>query len=159
MEIEKELTELLREKARLFKRFELVTEQMMTDSPEDIDLIIESVSDREQLKQQIDGLDKKIRETAGRSGEGSLLLQASKNLCDYSELRPEQREIFEAGQELFGIITRIRNMEPQISRNMESMMSVLRERIKQNKTNSKFTGYMNNMGIQAAKGVLYDKKR
>ena len=101
MEIEKEIAELLREKVRLFERFESVTEQMMTDSQEDIDLMIESVSEREQLKRQIDELDMKVRETAGQSEECGLLIRASKNLCDYSELRPEQREIFEIGQELF----------------------------------------------------------
>lgn len=158
-EIEQEVAGLLKEKARLFKCFESVTEQMMTDSPEDIDRMIECVSKRESLKEQIDDLDMKVREAAGRSRVGSVIMKASKNQCNYSELQPGEREIFEAGQELFGIITRIRDMEPQIRKNMESMMSVLKERIKQNKNNSRFTGYMNSMGVQAAKGVLYDKKR
>lgn len=159
MEIEKDIIKLLEEKKILFGQFESVTEEMLTDSPDDIDLVVECVEERELLKEQIDELDKKIRQTAERSEDGALLIRASKNQCDYTELHPGQREVFETGQELFGVISRIKNMEPQIQKNMELMMSVLRERIKKNNSNSRFTGYINSMGIQASKGVLYDKKR
>lgn len=72
-EIEQEVAGLLKEKARLFICFESVTEQMMTDSPEDIDRMIECVSKRESLKEQIDDRSfvyrTEIRE-AGPAGEG-----------------------------------------------------------------------------------------
>lgn len=158
-EIAKEIIVLLNEKKRLFEEFEAVSEQMMTDSADEIDQMIDCVERREQLKEQIDGLDQRIQDTAGQSADGGEMLGAAKNLCDFSELKEDYREIFRAGQEIFGIISRIQNLDPQISKNMETMMEELQRRIKQNKQNTKFTGYMNNMGFQASKGVLYDKKR
>lgn len=158
-EIAAEIVILLREKRQLFERFEMVTEQMMTDSAEEIDRILECVEEREQLKEQIDELDQKVNETAMQSVDSGIILRAAKNLCDYSELKESYRDIFRAGQEIFGIIARIQDADLQISKNMESMMEELREKIKQNKQNSKFTGYMNNMGNQRSTGVLYDKKR
>ncbi len=150
---------LLREKAHLFEQFEAVTEQMMTDSFDEIDRIVECVEEREQLREQIDKLDQRIRDTAMQSPGGEQMIRASKNLCDYAEVKPEHQDIFTAGQEVFRIISRIQNADPQVSRNMEKMMEELQRRIRKNKTNTKFTGYINSMGIQASKGVLYDKKR
>lgn len=158
-EIAAELVLLLREKRQLFEQFELIAEEMMTDSADEIDRILDCVEEREQLMQTVDELDQKIKETAMQSVDGSTMLKASKNLCDFSELNESYQDIFRAGQEIFGIISRIQTIDPQINKNMESMMEELREKIKQNKQNSKFTGYMNNMGIQRSTGVLYDKKR
>lgn len=158
-EIAEEMIGLLRDKKKLFEEFEAVTEQMMTDSFEEIERILDCVEQRERLKEQVDGLDQKLGQCAMQSSEGESLIRASRNLCNYSELRQEFQPVFSAGQEIFRIISRIQNAEPQISKNMETMREALREKIKENKKNTKFTGYMNNMGLQASKGALYDKKR
>ena len=158
-ETAEEMVELLREKKELFEKFESVTEQMMTDSFEEIENVLKCVEQRERLRGQIDSLDQRLYETAMQSPKGELLLKASKNLCDYSELQQEFQMVFSAGQEIFRIISRIQNADPQINKNMETMREALRERIKENKKNTKFTGYMNNMGLQASKGAFYDKKR
>lgn len=159
MEVEREIVALLQKKKQLFERFESITEQMLTDSPDAIDHIVECVKKRQELKERIDELDYQIDETVKRSENGSLLFEASKNRGDYSCLNEGQQEVFKSGQEIFEVIFRIRNMEPQIQKNMESMMGYLREQIKKNKNNTKLTGYMQTMGLQASKGVLYDKKR
>lgn len=158
-EVAEEIVTRLNEKKRLFKEFEAVSEQMMTDSADGIDQMVECVEQREQLKTQIDELDQRIRETAGQSADGEAMLRASKNLCDFATLKEAYREIYSAGQEIFGIISRIQNMDPQIRKNMDTMMEELQRRIKQNKKNAKFTGYINNMGLKPSTGVLYDKKR
>lgn len=158
-EITKEVIGLLKEKKQLFEKFEAVTDQMMTDSFDQIDQMIDCTEQREQLKQQIDALDLRIRETAMQSKDGDQIIRVSKNLCDFKGLSPEYREIFEAGQDIFRIISRVQIADPQIQKNMEAMMEELQQRIRQNKKNTKFTGYIKNMGIQASKGALYDKKR
>lgn len=158
-ETTKEVIGLLKEKKQLFEKFEAVTDQMMTDSFDQIDQMIDCTEQREQLKQQIDALDLRIRETAMQSKDGDQIIRVSKNLCDFKGLSPEYREIFEAGQDIFRIISRVQIADPQIQKNMEAMMEELQQRIRQNKKNTKFTGYIKNMGIQASKGALYDKKR
>ena len=92
-EIEQEVAGLLKEKARLFICFESVTEQMMTDSPEDIDRMIECVSKRESLKEQIDDLDMKVREAAGRSRVGSVILKASEPMQLFGASARRKRNI------------------------------------------------------------------
>lgn len=158
-DIAEEMAGLLGEKKELFEEFEAVTEQMMTDSFEEIDRMLDCVEQREQLRGRIDKIDQKLREAAAQSPRGELLLKASKNTCNYSELQEEFQTVFSAGQDIFRIISRIQNAEPQINKNMETMREELRNRIKENKKNTKFTGYMNNLGLQASKGALYDKKR
>lgn len=159
LETAKKIVVLLAEKKKLFEQFESVTGQMMTDSFDEIDGMLGCVDQRESLIGKIDELDRKIQTTAAQSENGELMLRASKNLCDFSALEPGYREIYLAGQALFGIISRIMDADPQINRNMETMMNELQHRIRENKKKSKFTGYINTMGIQASKGALYDKKK
>lgn len=158
-EISEQVTELLGEKKRLFEKFESITGQMMTDSFDEIDMVVECVEAREALRKQIDEIDLKIRNMAMECASGDTVIKASKNLCNFSELSPELQKIFTAGQEVFGVISRIQSADPQVVKNMETMMEKLQQKIRQNKKNSKFTGYINTMGLQASKGALYDKKR
>ncbi|WP_125141494.1 hypothetical protein [Clostridium transplantifaecale] len=158
-EISEIIAELLAEKKQLFEKFESITEQMMTDSFDEIDMIVECVDRREELRKQIDELDLKISSTAMECENGEEIIKASKNLCDFSEVSPALQKVFTAGQEVFGVISRIQSADPQAVRNMKAMMEELQQKIRQNKKNSKFTGYINTMGLQASKGALYDKKR
>lgn len=158
-EISEIVAELLAEKKQLFEKFESVTEQMMTDSFDEIDMIVECVERREALRKQIDELDIKISSTAMECENGEEIVRASKNLCDFSDLNPALQKVFTAGQEVFGVISRIQSADPQAVKNMRAMLEELQQKIRQNKKNSKFTGYINSMGLQASKGALYDKKR
>lgn len=153
------VAELLTEKKQLFEKFESITEQMMTDSFDEIDTIVECVERREALRKQIDELDIKISSTAMECENGEEIIRASKNLCDFSDLSPALQKVFTAGQEVFGVISRIQSADPQAVKNMRAMLEELQQKIRQNKKNSKFTGYINSMGLQASKGALYDKKR
>lgn len=153
------VAELLAEKKQLFEKIESLTEQMMTDSFDEIDMIVECVDRREALRKQIDELDIKISSTARKCENGEEIIKASKNLCDFSALSPALQKVFTAGQEVFGVISRIQSADPQAVKNMRAMLEELQHKIRQNKKNSKFTGYINTMGLQASKGALYDKKR
>ena len=81
-----------------------------------------------------------------------------KNRCDYSGLSEAEQILFKDGQDVFTMITRIRDREAGVPGKMAKIRAQLQSRIKQNNVNGKFTGYLKQMN-QGSKGVLYDKRR
>ena len=142
MEVLEQMRMLLREKAILFGQYEQETLRLDTD-----DLI-----------DKINGLDRRIAAIGEASAYGARCFHIGKNQCDYAGLTEAEQAVFRVGQEVFAIMTRIRELEEGIPGKMAVIQEQLQEKIKKNNVNGKFTGYLKQMG-QGSKGVLYDKRR
>ena len=151
MEVLEQMRMLLREKAILFGQYEQETLRLDTDDLDAVDDIVDAVQARQALIDKINGLDRRIAAIGEASAYGARCFHIGKNQCDYAGLT-------EAGQEVFAIMTRIRELEEGIPGKMAVIQEQLQEKIKKNNVNGKFTGYLKQMG-QGSKGVLYDKRR
>lgn len=134
MEVLEQMRMLLREKAILFGQYEQETLRLDTDDLDAVDDIVEA------------------------SAYGARCFHIGKNQCDYAGLTEAEQAVFRVGQEVFAIMTRIRELEDGIPGKMAVIQEQLQEKIKKNNVNGKFTGYLKQMG-QGSKGVLYDKRR
>lgn len=158
MEMLEEMRELLREKTACFLLYEEETRKMISDEVEAVAQIAAAVEARQELIEKIDGIDGKIRGLRDASCAGERLYGILKNECDYGSLSGEEKRLFSDGQELFKIMTRIRELEVRAAEGMGKIRDELQEKIKKNNVNSRFTGYLKQMD-QGAKGMLYDRKR
>ena len=66
-------------------------------------------------------------------------------MCIRDSTEAEQA-VFRVGQEVFAIMTRIRELEEGIPGKMAVIQEQLQEKIKKNNVNGKFTGYLKQMG-------------
>lgn len=158
MEMLDEMRELLREKTACFLRYEEETRRLLTDDPDDVDAVTAAVEARQALIEVIDGIDGKLREMRESSPRGKHMYEIMKNRCDYGGLDEGETRLFADGQELFKIMTRIREQETQAAECMAKIRDELQDKIKKSNVNSRFTGYLKQMD-QGTKGMLYDKKR
>jgi len=158
MEVLEQMRMLLREKAILFGQYEQETLRLDTDDPDAVDDIVEAVQARQALIDKINGLDQRIAAMGEASAYGARCLHIGRNQCDYAGLTEAEQGVFRAGQEVFAIMTRVRELEARIPAKMAAIQEQLQEKIKKNNVNGRFTGYLKQMG-QGSKGVLYDKRR
>ena len=148
MEVLEQMRMLLREKAILFGQYEQETLRLDTDDLDAVDDIVDAVQARQAL----------IDKIGEASAYGARCFHIGKNQCDYAGLTEAEQAVFRVGQEVFAIMTRIRELEDGIPGKMAVIQEQLQEKIKKNNVNGKFTGYLKQMG-QGSKGVLYDKRR
>lgn len=158
METLDKMIELLRDKKELFLQYERETQKLVTEDIEAVDQIAEAVETREELIRQIDAIDAKLRETAAASGSAARLYEIAKNRCDYGTLNGEEQQLFQDGQQIYTVMTRIKETEERAREGMARITGALQEKIRQSNTNTRFSGYLKQMDT-GAKGVLYDKKR
>ena len=158
MELLEQMRMLLREKTILFGQYEKETLRLDRDDLEAVDEIVEAVNARQAIIEKINGLDREIEAIRDRSSYGSRCYMIGKNRCDYSGLSEAEQILFKDGQDVFTMITRIRDLEAGVPGKMAKIRAQLQSRIKQNNVNGKFTGYLKPMN-QGSKGVLYDKRR
>lgn len=158
MEMLEQMRMLLREKTILFGQYQQETMRLDTDDPDAVDDIVMAVEARQRLIDKIDGLDQRITAIRDGSAYGARCYSIGKNRCDYGGLNEAEQGLFRDGQEVFAMITRIRELEDRVPEKMESIQGQLQEKIKKNNVSGKFTGYLRQMD-QGSKGVLYDKRR
>ena len=158
MEVLEQMRMLHREKAILFGQYEQETLRLDTDDLDAVDDIVDAVQARQALIDKINGLDRRIAAIGEASAYGARCFHIGKNQCDYAGLTEAEQAVFRVGQEVFAIMTRIRELEEGIPGKMAVIQEQLQEKIKKNNVNGKFTGYLKQMG-QGSKGVLYDKRR
>lgn len=158
METLERMRALLRDKQELFLQYETETQKLLTEDLEAVDQIAEAVDAREALISRINAIDVKLRETAAASEGGLRLYEIAKNRCDYGTLSREEQQLFQDGQQIYTVMTRIQEMEKRARTGMEKITGALQEKIRQSNTNTRFSGYLKQMDT-GAKGVLYDKKR
>ena len=154
MEVLEQMRMLLREKAILFGQYEQETLRLDTDDLDAVDDIVDAVQARQALIDKINGLDRRIAAIGEASAYGARCFHIGKNQCDYAGLTEAEQAVFRVGQEVFAIMTRIRELEDGIPGKMAVIQEQLQEKIKKNNVNGKFTGYLKQMG-QGSKGVLY----
>lgn len=149
---------MLHEKHRLFLQYEEETAEMASEECLEPEQFEAAVAARQTLIDQIDRIDRRLEAVREESEAGAFLYEITKNRCDYGQLSGQEQELFADGQELFAVITRIRELEARAVSKMKEIRQVLQENIRKNNTGSKFTGYLQQMD-QGVKGMLYDKKR
>ncbi len=152
------MRELVRDKTDLFQLYEEKSRQLAALETEDVDGILDLISDRDDLILRIDSIDAKTEDLRLRSDAGRRAYDIMKNRCDYSSLTEEERLLFDESQALYTVISRIRELDEQAEDRMKKAVVSLKEKIRQNNANTKFTGYFKQMD-QGSKGMLYDKKR
>ncbi|WP_138310679.1 MULTISPECIES: hypothetical protein [unclassified Clostridium] len=158
MEVLEQMRMLLREKAILFGQYEQETLRLDTDALDAVDDIVDAVKARQSLIGKIDGLDQRMAAIRDASDYGAYCYSIGRNQCDYAGLTGTEQGVFRDGQEVFAIMTRIRELEARIPMKMTVIQEQLQEKIRKNNVSGKFTGYLKQMG-QGSKGVLYDKRR
>lgn len=153
-----QMRELLHEKQRLFLRYEEETAQMASEECMEPEQFEAAVAFRQTLIDQIDRVDRRLEAVREESEAGAFLYGITKNRCDYGQLSGQEQKLFADGQELFAVMTRIRELEARAVGKMKGLRQQLQENIRKNNTGARFTGYLQQMD-QGAKGMLYDKKR
>lgn len=154
----KQMRELLHEKQMLFLRYEEETGMLASEECREPEQLEAAVTSRQTLIGRIDRIDRRLEAVRDESGEGAFLYEITKNRCDYGRLNSREQELFADGQELFAVITRIRELEARAAGKMREIRQELQENIRKNNTGSRFTGYLQQMD-QGVKGMLCDKKR
>lgn len=149
---------MLHEKQRLFLQYEEETAEMTSEQCLEPEMFEQAIASRQALIDQIDRIDRRLEAVRNESETGAFLYEITKNRVDYGQLSGREQELFADGQELFTVITRIRELEARAVDKMKEIRQELQENIRKNNTGSKFTGYLQQMD-QGAKGMLYDKKR
>lgn len=158
MEMYERLEQLLSEKRDLFVLYEEETKSMLPVNPEDMEKVEAALGKRQELIEKIDAVDEKMNTLVQGTLAGPQLMAAVKNRCDYKSLDVKGRKLFDAGQELYTLMARIRDEEQRIQEQMMQIQGGLQEKMKLNNRSAKFAGYLKQMD-QGAKGILYDKKR
>lgn len=149
---------LMSDKIELFSLYEAETKRMAGAQEGDVEQITDAIAARDDLIQKIDSIDAKMEDIRLRSDAGRRAYDIAKNRCDYSGLDDEERLLFDESQALYTVINRIRELDERTAECMAKAAASLKEKIRQNNVNSKFTGYLKQMD-QGSKGALYDKKR
>ena len=161
MRTDKEVIKLLQKKKENFLKYEEETKKLTANGEDAVEQITSALAKRQELIGIIDGIDAKIRKLCEDTEEGVLLLDASRNRCEYQRLSPSYQEVYQAGQQVFQIIARIQNEDRLAVASMEHVKNRFQRDIRQNQKVSKFSGYLKSMdyGEDVKKGFLYNEKR
>ena len=146
MEVLEQMRMLLREKAILFGQYEQETLRLDTDDLDAVDDIADAVKARQSLIGKIDGLDQRMAAIRDASDYGAYCYSIGRNQCDYAGLTGTEQGVFRDGQEVFAIMTRIRELEARIPMKMTVIQEQLQEKIRKNNVSGKFTGYLKQNG-------------
>lgn len=152
------MRELVKDKTELFLLYESETQKLVSTQTEDTEGIADAITARDDLIQKINSIDAKAEDIRLRSDAGKRAHEIMKNRCDYSNLSEEERLLFDESQALYTVISRIRELDGLAQERLAKAAVSLKEKIRQNNANTKFTGYLKQMD-QGSKGMLYDKKR
>lgn len=158
MEMLEEMRKLLHEKNACFLQYEEETCHLASRECREAEDFEAGIAARQRLIDEIDGIDERLKAMKNFSADGNRLYEISKNRWDFRTLREEEQALFSEGQEIFTVITRIRELEPGARDEMERVRDLLQDKIKKNTANTRFTGYLKQMD-QGAKGMLYNQKR
>ena len=158
MEMLDEMRKLLHEKKACFLQYEEETSRIASQEYREAEEFEAGIAARQRLIEEIDGIDERLKAMKNFSAEGERLFEISKNRWDFRTLNEEEQALFSEGQEIFRVISRIQELEPDARAEMERVRDLLQEKIRKNNTNTKFTGYLKQMD-QGAKGMLYNQKR
>lgn len=147
METTNELCRILTQKREVFVRYENETAALLTCPIDDIE---QHMKARQQLADEVDGLDVHIAQLTQKSKEQQKELElAIKNLCARQELSPEVQNVFDASQQIFAVIHRIQRMETNVQERIQYEQKMLLEKIKQlnRSTTAKASKYYGKTGI------------
>ncbi len=143
-----EVTKLIDAKKDIFLDYEAITESMLDCPTEQIE---DLVARRDELIAQVDALSKEIDQACARGEECYPLLDAAiKNSCAYSDLGKELQEVFTHSQEIFGVINRIRNVDPLAVRRVEGIKREMLNNIAAANTNkdANLQRYLSNSALR-----------
>lgn len=135
------ITELLSAKKELFVRYEQLTEQMLTDS---IEKLADLTMRRQKLCNSIDKIDKEIVKEADKLPNGSIIVKALHLQCLRDQVPDSWLDFFDKVQEIFAIVNRVRQMEPEITARIQNELMAVTEKIKEN--NRSMTAYAAKFG-------------
>lgn len=158
MEMIDEMRKLLHEKKACFLQYEEETCRIASQECREAEEFEAGIAARQWLIEEIDGIDERLKAMKNFSAEGERLFEISKNRWDFRKLSEEEQALFSEGQEIFTVMTRIRELEPGALAEMERVRNLLQDKIRKNNTNTRFTGYLKQMD-QGTKGMLYNQKR
>lgn len=161
MRIDEQVIELLTKKIECFLKYEEETKKLTANGEDAVERITDALAVRQELIGEIDAIDADIRSVCEGAEDGRLLQDAAGNRCDYQRLTPEYQEVYQTGQQVFQIITRIQNEERLARASMEEVKNRFQKDIRQNQKVSKFSGYLKSMNYteDVKKGFLYNAKR
>lgn len=161
MEIIEKLCVLLEQKKDLFARYEAYTEKLGVCDMERTEDIEEYITNRADLANQIDKLNREITSLCEKAKNRKQLLAWMGNRCNYDEVQPEARGLFSRSQEIFGIMNRIAAQEPQIVQRMRGECDGLLVKIKGAQNTPKIARYLNSLTSKPETGTFlsqqYDK--
>ena len=132
---------LLNEKESLFRLFETHTENMLDCSSE---LLKDNIDMREGLIEKIDELDFKIKSITDELEDGEIIQSAIKGRIDYSDLPEYVIPVFETAAKIRSIISRLPEVEIQVSMRLRVEQEHLLNLIK-----------LNNKGVSAQAAKFY----
>lgn len=143
--------ELLESKKQLFLKYEQASIALTYSDIEQMEFIVD---EREQLKEEIDQIDEKIRQSAIAEQYGEAVWKAIKNQSNRSEVVSELLPLFDKGQEIFAAVNRIMQMEPLIIKHIEDTQKQLEQKIKDSNSIPKIKKYFDTIQTDLEDGSL-----
>ena len=110
MSIYDSIEALLQEKKTAFLAYEQATDGLIMSNADTAPAFMQR---RQELMDQISEIDDRIAALCFDADDGKLIALAVKNKCDRAQLPKEICPLFDLAQQIFAVINRIRQMEPQ----------------------------------------------
>lgn len=134
--------ELLKEKQARFLAYEKVTEAL---AESDVDTAEHYITQRSELANEIDLLTEQIGRLCDKDVNGVVLLKAAGAQCDYQEVPPEFRQVFECGQEVRTVAYRIGECEKRARQHLVVMRDEAMGKIRENQNLPKIKKYLTDL--------------
>ncbi|MCH4239902.1 MAG: hypothetical protein LKF71_06525 [Oscillospiraceae bacterium] len=127
------ITHILEQKYSLFCRFFQITEKMCQ---EPADALAADMDERMKLQAEIEKLDEQLRPLYEQSPEAA---KASHNRCNFSELSPENQQVYNAAMKVRGVLCQIQQRDVVVKKRMLKERSRLLKKLEESKRSSAST--------------------
>ncbi len=146
---------LLQEKENKFLAYEQTTLDMLHC---EADAIEDYIIKRGQLANEIDEITEEIGRLCDKEPHSRLLFQAASAQINFDQILPEMQPLYEQGQRILGVVSRIQNSEKQVVTRLESLKAEALTKIKENQNLPKIKKYLVDLGDTPTSGNFTSEK-
>ncbi|MBR3839572.1 MAG: hypothetical protein IKM20_00365 [Erysipelotrichales bacterium] len=140
-----EILKLLCQKEELLKKFEKISEQMISNEIEEL-LVLDE--ERMKLIAEMQSIDKMIKSIYENESDADSISRAISNLDNRSEVNEKYLPIFDKAQQLFMIVSKLQSFQENLDLKLLQLKKELLGDIKQNNQSGKVVKYLNAMDQQ-----------
>ena len=150
-----QICELLEAKKEKFGQYERATLAMLDCGVDDIENYI---TERAVLATEIDELDEEIARICDDEPNGNVWYSAAKANLNFSQVPPELQPVFEGGQQVRSLASRIATSEKQVVERLEFIQNEAMEKLREQQNVPKIKKYLSDLGDQPNTGSFKSEK-